>query len=37
VRDRTPVGLLRLEYGYNAERRHGNDAGTLHFSIGCPF
>jgi outer membrane protein assembly complex protein YaeT len=37
VRFRSPVGPLRLEYGHNIERRPGDDAGTLHFSIGYPF
>jgi outer membrane protein assembly factor BamA len=37
LRYRSPVGPLRLEYGYNVERRPGDDAGTLHFSIGYPF
>jgi len=37
VRYRSPVGPLRLEYGYNVDRRPGDVAGTLHFSIGYPF
>jgi outer membrane protein insertion porin family len=37
IRFRSPAGPVRLEYGYNLNRRKGDDAGTLHFSIGYPF
>lgn len=33
----TPLGPLRLEYGYNLTRREFDPAGTLHLSIGFPF
>jgi outer membrane protein insertion porin family len=31
------LGPVRLEYGYNLNRRVHDPAGTLHFSIGFPF
>lgn len=34
---RTPIGPVRLEYGYNLNPRHYDPQGTLHFSIGFPF
>lgn len=34
---RTIVGPVRLEYGYNLNRRPGDPAGTLQFSVGFPF
>jgi outer membrane protein insertion porin family len=37
VRWRTPLGPVRLEYGYNLNRREHDPIGTLHFSIGVPF
>ncbi len=37
IRWNTPVGPLRLEYGYNLNRRSGDPDGTLHFSVGFPF
>ena len=37
LRLRTPVGPVRLEYGHNLNRRHGDPDGTLHFSVGYPF
>ncbi len=37
VRYQSPIGPLRLEYGGNLNRRDGDPAGTLHFSIGFPF
>jgi outer membrane protein insertion porin family len=33
----TLVGPVRLEYGYNLNRRDHDPAGTLHFSVGVPF
>ncbi len=32
-----PVGPIRLEYGHNLTRDHGEPAGTLHFAIGMTF
>jgi outer membrane protein assembly factor BamA len=37
LRWRTIVGPVRLEYGYNLNRRPGDPSGTLHFSLGFPF
>lgn len=37
VRWRTPIGPVRLEYGYNLHRRDHDPVGTLHFSVGYPF
>jgi len=34
---RSPIGPVRLEYGYNLNRRALDPVGTLHFSIGFPF
>jgi outer membrane protein insertion porin family len=34
---RSLIGPVRLEYGYNLNRRQHDPAGTLHFSIGFPF
>jgi outer membrane protein insertion porin family len=34
---RSLIGPVRLEYGYNLNRRQYDPAGTLHFSIGFPF
>ncbi|HTL67320.1 MAG TPA: BamA/TamA family outer membrane protein [Lacunisphaera sp.] len=31
------VGPIRLEYGYNLNRRPNDPSGTLHFSVGFPF
>jgi outer membrane translocation and assembly module TamA len=31
------VGPVRLEYGYNLNRRTGDPVGTIHFSLGFPF
>jgi outer membrane protein insertion porin family len=33
----TIIGPVRLEYGYNLKRRHGDPSGTLHLTIGFPF
>ena len=33
----TPVGPIRLEYGVKLDRKPGEDAGALNFSIGYPF
>jgi outer membrane protein insertion porin family len=37
IRWRTLIGPVRLEYGYNLNRRTHDPRGTLHFSIGFPF
>ncbi len=37
LRWRTLIGPVRLEYGYNLNRRTHDPAGTLHFSVGFPF
>ena len=37
IRWRSIVGPVRLEYGYNLNRRRGDPRGTLHFSLGFPF
>ena len=37
LRWRSIVGPVRLEYGYNLNRRGGDPHGTLHFSLGFPF
>ncbi|MCI0536926.1 MAG: BamA/TamA family outer membrane protein [Verrucomicrobiales bacterium] len=37
LRWKTIIGPVRLEYGYNLNRREHDPMGTLHFSIGFPF
>lgn len=37
LRYETIVGPIRLEYGYNIERRPEDPSGTIHLSIGFPF
>ena len=37
VRWRSLIGPVRLEYGYNLNRRQLDPVGTLHFSVGYPF
>jgi len=37
IRFRSPAGPVRLEYGYNLNRRERDAAGTVHFSISYPF
>ena len=37
VRYPTPVGVFRLEYGHKLDRRDGESAGEVFFSIGHPF
>lgn len=37
LRYRTPIGPLRVEYGYNLERRPGDGRGALHVTLGFPF
>jgi outer membrane protein insertion porin family len=37
IRWKSIIGPVRLEYGYNLNRRSGDPHGTLHFSLGFPF
>lgn len=37
IRYQTVVGPVRLEYGYNPDRRKDDTSGTLHLSVGFPF
>src|SRR5213083_119854 len=37
IRWKSIVGPMRLEYGYNLNRRTGDPVGTIHFSLGFPF
>jgi outer membrane protein insertion porin family len=37
VRWFSPFGPIRVDYGVLLDRRHGEDAGALHFSVGSPF
>lgn len=37
LRWRSLIGPVRLEYGYNLNRRSQDPVGTLHFSVGYPF
>ncbi|MGH7589736.1 MAG: outer membrane protein assembly factor BamA [Gemmatimonadota bacterium] len=33
----SPLGPLRLDYGYNLDREPGEKSGQIHFSVGSPF
>jgi outer membrane protein insertion porin family len=37
VRYKLPIGPVRLDYGYNPDRRAGEDQGAFHFSFGFAF
>ncbi|MBN2287830.1 MAG: BamA/TamA family outer membrane protein [Candidatus Glassbacteria bacterium] len=37
LRLNTPIGMGRLDYGYNPERRPGEPRGKLYFSMGQAF
>lgn len=37
IRWRTPIGPVRLEYGWNLNPRERDPSGTLQFSVGYPF
>ena len=37
IRYTLPIGLLRLDYGYNPDRRAGEDLGAFHLSFGFAF
>jgi len=37
VRWQSPFGPIRVDYGFNLDRRDGEDPGAFHFSVGTPF
>lgn len=37
LRYMTPVGPLRVDYGYKLDREEGESSGEIHFSIGQAF
>jgi outer membrane protein insertion porin family len=37
LRLQTPIGPLRVEYGWKLDRQQGESSGELHFSLGVPF
>ena len=37
LRYKLPIGPVRLDYGYNPDRRAGEDQGAFHFSFGFAF
>ena len=37
VRWQSPFGPIRLDYGFNLDRKTGESAGQFHFSVGAPF
>jgi outer membrane protein insertion porin family len=37
LRYKLPIGPIRLDYGYNPDRREGEDIGAFHFSFGFAF
>lgn len=37
LRYKLPIGPVRLDYGYNPDRRDGEDVGAFHFSFGFAF
>jgi outer membrane protein insertion porin family len=37
LRYNTPVGPLRVDYGYKLQREKGESVGEVHFSIGHAF
>ena len=37
LRYKLPIGPVRLDYGYNPDRRPGEDVGAFHFSFGFAF
>ena len=37
VRWQSPFGPIRVDYGFNLDRKTGEDAGAFHFSVGTPF
>jgi outer membrane protein insertion porin family len=37
VRWQSPFGPIRVDYGFNLDRKAGEDMGAFHFSVGSPF
>lgn len=37
LRYNLPIGSMRLDYGYNPDKRAGEDTGAFHFAIGVAF
>lgn len=37
IRYKLPIGPLRVDYGFNPDRREGEDMGTLHITFGFAF
>jgi outer membrane protein insertion porin family len=37
IRWQSPFGPIRVDYGFNLDRRGGEDVGAFHFSVGSPF
>jgi len=37
LRYSTPIGPIRIDYGYKLDRREGESSGEIHFSIGQAF
>jgi outer membrane protein insertion porin family len=37
LRYKLPIGPVRIDYGYNPDRRDGEDVGAFHFSFGFAF
>ena len=37
LRYKLPIGPVRIDYGYNPDRREGEDVGAFHFSFGFAF
>ena len=37
VRWQSPFGPIRLDYGFNLDRKDGEKASQVHFSVGAPF
>ena len=37
LRYNTPVGPIRIDYGYKLQREKGESSGAFHFSIGNAF
>ena len=37
VRWQSPFGPIRLDWGYNLDRKSGENQSEFHFSVGAPF
>ncbi|MEK7386623.1 MAG: BamA/TamA family outer membrane protein, partial [candidate division NC10 bacterium] len=37
VRWQSPFGPIRVDYGFNLDRKAGENPGAFHFSVGTPF